>query len=299
MPEEKYVWIDGEFLEWKNAKIHVMSHSLHYGDSVFEGIRFYETERGPAIFRLKDHVKRLAHSISAFGAKPPYNEEEIIQAIKETVKKNKIPSGYIRPLLFFGEKIGLINTGLDLHLAIIVVPFPSYLGEDPIKVKISSIMRIHPKTTDMTAKIGGHYANSILASMEVKNQGYDEALLLDEKGNVAEGPGENFFIVKNKTLITPPIGSILPGITRASVIQIAEDQNIEIAQTPLTIEETKKADEAFFTGTAAEVTPIKSIDDAPIGDGSIGEITSKIKKTFDEVVAGKNEKYIEWLDFVE
>lgn len=299
MEKELFVWIDGKFFPWKKAKIPIMTHSLHYGDSVFEGIRFYETSEGPAIFRLEDHIKRLINSLSAFETQSTYSLKEISEAVKESIKKNKLPSGYIRPIFYFGEKIGLINKGLDVHLAILVMPFPSYLGEDPIKLKTSSYIRVHPKSSIMTAKIGGHYANSILASTEVKNKGYDEALLLDYKGNIAEGPGENIFIVKENKLLTPSEGSILPGITRDSVIKLAKEKNIEVIEKQITLEEVHEADEIFLTGTAAEITPVESIDDIKISDGNIGKITKELKQTFDEIVTGEKDSHLRWLSFIE
>ena len=296
MQGSKYVWLDGELVAWKDAKIHVMSHSLHYGDAAFEGIRFYETKKGSAVFRLKDHVDRLLFSANVFRMNVPYSKEEIVSAIKSTIRKNGLRSGYIRPILFFGEKMGLDNTGLDVHFAVITIPWGSYLGEEAVNVKTSAYVRLHPKTTNTYAKISGHYVNSILASVEVKKVGYQEALLLDYKGFVAEGPGENFFIVKKGVFYTPKLGNILPGITRASVIRIANDLGIKTVEKDIKLKEVYNADEAFFTGTAAEVTPIKSIDDKKMSGKS--QSTKKIKEIFDKAVRGKDPKYLDWLDFV-
>jgi branched-chain amino acid aminotransferase len=299
MDETEFIWMDGELVPWKEAKIHVLTHTLHYGAGVFEGERFYETDKGPVIFRLKDHTDRLFRSAEAFEMKIPFTKEEINKATIETIKANKVNSGYIRPIAFFGYgKMGLNPEGADINVAIAVWPWGSYLGEAAIKVKIPDIIRIHPKTTDPDAKICGNYANSILASLEIKKAGYDEALLLDYKGLISEGPGENFFIVTDGKIYTPKLGTILPGITRKSIIQIAKDEGIELIEKDLTVEEAKNAQEVFFSGTAAEVTAIKQIDDTVIGDGEMGPITTKLKNIFMDVVHGKNNKYEHWLTYV-
>lgn len=298
MTQAGWIWIDGNLVEWDNAKIHVMSHSLHYGDAVFEGIRFYKTEKGPAVFRIAEHIKRLFYSASVFSMKVPYTSQQIATAIKETIKKNKIEEGYIRPILFFGQKMGLSNIDLDVHLAIIAIPWGSYLGDKAVRVKTSSFIRIHPKTSDMDAKISGHYVNSILASVEAKKQGYDEALLLDYKGNVAEGPGENIFIVKEGVLYTPKTGSILPGITRDCIIKIASDKGLKVIEKDLKLEDIYNAEEAFFTGTAAEVTPIAEVDGNKIGKSENFPITEMLKEEYMNAVRGKNKKYENWLEFV-
>jgi branched-chain amino acid aminotransferase len=298
MEETKLIWMDGKLVKWEDAKIHVLTHSLHYGSAVFEGIRFYEAENGkPAVFRLKEHVARLFKSAAAFGMKAAFSEEEISKAILDTIKANEIKAGYIRPLIYFGYgKMGLGLQGAPVNVSIAVWSWGAYLGEKPVRVKTSNFMRIHPKTSFMEAKISGHYVNSILASEEVKAKGYDEALLLDYEGNVAEGPGENFFIVKNSVMITPKLGSILAGITRDSIIKIAKDNGIKVEERKLKLEEVYGADEAFMTGTAAEVTPLESVDDKKIGNGS-RPITEKLKQIYLDAVKGRNKKYESWLSY--
>lgn len=266
---------------------------------MFEGIRCYETDRGPAVFRLKDHIDRLYYSADTLKMKIPFSKEEFIEAVKETVRKNNLKAGYIRPICFFGYgKMGLNPAGAPVNCAIAVWPWGKYLGEDAVKVKTSDYVRIHPKSTHADAKICGHYVNSIFASVEVKEKGYDEALLLDYKGNIAEGPGENIFIVKDGKLLTPPLGTILKGITRASIIQLAKDQGIKVEEKTLTLEEVYNADETLFTGTAAEVTAIRSVDDKPIGNEAPGPVTSKLRDLFMDIVHGKNKKYKNWLAYV-
>jgi len=298
MDETEFIWMDGKLVKWQDAKIHVLTHSLHYGSAVFEGIRAYKTEKGTAIFKLKEHVQRLFKSAAAFGMQVPFTEKQIFDAIVKTVKVNKLESGYIRPLIYFGYgKMGLGLKGAVVNVSISCWPWGKYLGEHAIRVKTSSFIRIHPKSSIMEAKISGHYANSILASEDIHKQGYDEALLLDFEGNVAEGPGENFFIVKNSKLITPKTGTILPGITRDAIIQIARDEGIKVEEKTLTLDEAYNADEAFFTGTAAEITFIDSLDDKKIGNGQ-RQVSEKLKKIFMDSVEGKNENYSGWLTIV-
>ncbi len=299
MEETKFIWMDGKLVPWKDAKVHVLVHTLHYGAGVFEGVRFYETDKGPAVFRLKEHIDRLFYSADTLKMKLPYSKGEFIEAVKGTIKKNNISSGYIRPICFFGYgKMGLNPKGAPVNCSIAVWPWGKYLGEAAVKIKTSKYCRIHPKSTHADAKICGHYVNSIFASIEVKDAGYDEALLLDYKGNIAEGPGENIFIVKDNKLITPPLGTILKGITRASVIQLAKDLGIKVEEKTLTLKEAYNADEAFFTGTAAEVTAIESIDDKKIGKKAPGPITIKLRDAFMDIVHGKTEKYKDWLAYV-
>lgn len=299
MDETKFIWMDGKFVPWKDAKIHVLSHSLHYGAAVFEGIRCYETAKGPAIFRLKEHIDRLYYSAETLKMNIPFSEEDFIDAVLETCRKNEFKAGYIRPICFFGYgKMGLNPKGAPVNCSIAVWPWGAYLGEGAVKVKTSKYIRIHHRSTHADAKICGHYVNSIFASVEVKDSGYDEALLLDYQGNVMEGPGENFFIVKNGKLLTPALGGILKGITRASVMQMAEDLGIKVEETQMKLEDVYKADEAFFTGTAAEITAIASVDDKKIGKSAPGPITAKLKKMFMDIVHGKNEKYEDWLSYV-
>jgi len=299
MEETEFIWMDGKFVKWKDAKVHVLVHTLHYGAGVFEGIRCYETEQGAAVFRLKDHIDRLFYSAGTLKMKIPYSKEEFIEAVRETVRKNNVKSAYIRPICFFGYgKMGLNPKGAPVNCSIAVWPWGKYLGEGSVKVKTSKYIRIHPKSTHADAKICGHYVNSIFASVEVKDKGYDEALLLNTEGFVEEGPGENFYIVKDGKIITPPLGNILPGITRKSVIQIAKDEGIEVIEKNIKLDDVYSADEAFFSGTAAEVTGIESVDDKKIGKEAPGPITTKLRDIFMDVVHGKTEKYKAWLDYV-
>lgn len=294
------IWADGKLLNWDDVKVHVLTPSLHYGDAVFEGIRFYDTDRGPAIFRLKEHVDRFFYSAETFGMKIPFSKEQVFNAIVETVRVNKIKEGYIRPIAIFGYgSMGLKHqTESPVHVYVAVWPWGAYLGESLVRIKTSSFIRIHPKSVRADAKISGYYINSIFASLEAKKAGYDEALLLDYEGNIAEGPGENFFIVKNNALITPPLkGQILPGITRDSVIKIAKDLGISVEERNIGPSDAYSADEAFFTGTAAEITGIREIDDKTIGKGKGGSVTEKIKSAYIDSVHGKNKRYESWLTY--
>ena len=300
MEEVEKIWFNGKFVDWKEAKIHILTHTLHYGGGVFEGIRAYKTERGPAVFRLKDHIKRLFYSAKALEMEIPFSLEEIERAILELIKINKIEECYIRPIVIFGYgKMGLNLKEAPVSVAITLWPWEKYLGEKPIKVKVSRYIRIHPKSTVATAKICGHYVNSILASLEAQKSGFDEALFLDFEGFVAEGPGENIFIVKDKKLFTPLAGSILPGITRDSILKVAKNLNIETQEKKISLKEIKRADEAFFTGTAVEICPIGKIDDILINNGKIGEITKQIKDLYQRIIRGKEKKYLNWLQFIQ
>jgi branched-chain amino acid aminotransferase len=293
------IWMDGKFVGWDQAKVHVLTHTLHYGLGVFEGIRFYETDNGTAVFRLKDHTKRLFDGAKQAFMKVPFTETDINDAVLGTIKINKLKSGYVRPILFYGYgKMGLDPHGAPVNAAIAVWPWGAYLGDGAVKVKTSSFIRLHPKSTHTECKICGHYVNSIFASLEAKKKGYDEALLLDYEGYCAEGPGENLFIVKDGKLFTPMLGNILRGITRKSIIQIANDDGIKVEETKLKLDDVYGADEAFFTGTAAEVTPIESVDGKKIGTEVPGPVTKKLKETFLGIAQGKNEKYKNWLAYV-
>lgn len=296
----KKIWMDGQFVDWDKAFVHVMSHGLHYGSSVFEGVRFYNTPKGPAIFRLEEHTKRLFYSASVLNMTIPFSEEDLNQAQLDLLKIIEVESGYIRPLVFYGYgKMGLNPTGSKVNVSIAAWPWGSYLGEKPIRVKVSKYIRIHPMSVIADAKVSGHYVNSILASLEMQKEGYDEALLLDFEGNVAEGPGENLFIVKNGNVYTPQLGTILPGITRASIIELLEKEfDIKVIEKKVTLEEVMNADEAFYTGTAAEIQPIGSIDNQNIKDGNTGELTTKIREMFMNIVEGKNDKYKHWLNYI-
>ena len=300
MEQTKKIWFDGKFVDWEDAKIHVLTHALHYGSGIFEGIRAYKTEKGPAIFRLSEHIDRFFYSASALDMEVPFSKEEIVNAVLEIVKVNEIEECYIRPIVFFGYgKMGLNPKGSSVQAVIAVWPWGAYLGDkEAIRVKISKYIRIHPKSTIADAKITGHYVNSILAFLEIQKAGFDEALLLDYKGYIAEGPGENIFIIKNKKFFTPCLETILAGITRDSVIKIAKDLGFEVEEKKFTVEELKSADEAFFSGTAVEICPIGQIDETLINQGNIGEITQRIKEIYSRIVRGKEQRYLNWLTFV-
>lgn len=299
MDEAKLIWMDGRFVNWKDATTHVLTHALHYGSGVFEGIKCYKTDKGPAIFRLNDHIDRLYKSASVFAMEIPYTKDEFIAATIELIKKNELDACYIRPILFYGYKNLGVNPGDNPIVSVIAAwHWTNYLGKPVVRVMTSSIMRIHPDTTDTGAKICGHYINSIQANMEAKKAGYDEALMKDEDGYVVEGSAENLFIVKGGKLYTPPLGNILPGITRDSIMVLARDSGIEVVEKRLALEEIKDADEVFFTGTAAEVAAIGEVDDAVI-DGAPGPITSKLKEQFLNIVHGKSDAHQDWLTFVE
>ena len=294
------IWMDGQFVDWRDANIHVLTHTLHYGMGVFEGVRCYETSSGSAIFRLKDHTQRLLNSAKIFQMKLGYSKEELMQAQLETVRRNKLKSCYIRPIVWIGsERMGIATNDNKIHIAIAAWPWGAYLGEEGlakgIRVKTSSFTRHHVNVSMVRAKASGYYINSILAHQEVCSMGYDEALLLDTEGYVSEGAGENLFIVKSGRLYTPDLASCLDGITRDSVMTIAKDFGIEIIEKRITRDEIYCADEAFFTGTAAEVTPIRELDDRTIGEGRRGPITETIQTSFFDAVSGKAPKYQSWL----
>ncbi|MDA1196385.1 MAG: branched-chain amino acid transaminase [Nanoarchaeota archaeon] len=292
------IWMDGELVNWQDAKIHVISHALHYGSSVFEGIRCYKTEKGTAIFRLKEHVERLFLSAETLAMKVPFSKEQIEQAIIETVKTNKLETGYIRPLIFYGYgKMGLDPVGAPVNVTIAVWPWGSYLGDEAVKLKTAETIRLHPKSFKPQAKVGGFYVNSIYAHQEAKKAGFNEALMLDHEGNIAEGPGENIFMMKDGKIITAKAGSILPGITRDTILTIAKDNNIEIEERTVTPEELKQADEVFMVGTAAEVTLVDQIDDTEIKNNHTEEKAKFFRTTYLDIVQGKQDKYKDWLTF--
>ncbi|CDM25340.1 branched-chain amino acid transaminase [Castellaniella defragrans] len=297
------IWYDGKLVPWRDATTHVLTHSLHYGLAVFEGVRAYRTDHGTAIFRLEDHTKRLFNSAHIYQMKIPFSREAISEAQIEVVRRNELESCYIRPLVFYGsEKMGVSPRGASVHVAIAAWAWGAYLGEDALKqgirVKISSYARQHVNVTMPRAKIASTYANSILANAEALDHGYDEAILLDTQGFVAEGSGENLFIVRDGVLYEPDIACALTGITRASVHQIAADLGLRVESRRLTRDDLYIADEAFFTGTAAEVTPIREIDGRQIGAGERGPVTAQIQKAFFDAVSGKTPKYHHWLSRV-
>ena len=295
-----FIWQDGKLVPWREATTHVLTHSLHYGLAVFEGVRAYKTVNGTAIFKLKEHTDRLFDSAHIYRMPMPYDKETLMEAQKEVVRANKLESAYIRPLAFYGsEKMGVSPKGAKTHVAIAAWPWGAYLGEEGmekgIRVKTSSYTRHHVNVSMCRAKYSGTYANSILANMEATEHGYDEALLLDVDGFVAEGAGENLFVVKNGQIYEPEIASALIGITRATVHTLAKELGYTVVSKRLTRDDIYIADEAFFTGTAAEVTPIRELDGRQIGAGRRGPITTQIQSLFFDVVNGKVPAHADWL----
>jgi len=296
-----WIWFDGELVPWREAKVHVLTHTLHYGMGVFEGVRAYPTSEGPAIFRLQDHTKRLFRSAKIMGMRLPFSEEEVNEAQRIVVRENGLEAAYIRPMAFYGsEGMGLHAEGLCVHLIVAAWPWGTYLGEDGlargIRVKTASFVRQHVNAAMCKAKTNGHYVNSMLAVAEAQRCGYDEALLLDPDGYVAEGSGENIFIVRNGKLMTPELTNALDGITRATIIELARNElGLEVIERRITRDEVYIADEAFFTGTAAEVTPIRELDGRTIGEGTRGPITEKLQSLYFDVVHGRLPKYRHWL----
>jgi branched-chain amino acid aminotransferase len=298
-----FIWYDGRIVPWREATTHVCTHTLHYGMGVFEGLRAYKTVRGTAIFRLPEHTDRLYRSAHIFGMKIPYPREELLEAQKEVVRLNKLESCYVRPIAFYGpEALGISAKTLSVHVAIAAWPWGAYLGADGlekgIRVKTSSFTRHHVNVTMCKAKAVGSYSNSILAHQEAAADGYDEALLLDVDGFVAEGSGENVFIVRKGVIYTPDLTSALEGITRDTVVQLAEEQGLRVVEKRITRDEVYVADEAFFTGTAAEVTPIRELDNRAIGAGRRGPVTERLQAMFFDVVNARSEKHLGWLSFV-
>ncbi|MGB4911449.1 MAG: branched-chain amino acid transaminase [Candidatus Dechloromonas phosphoritropha] len=298
-----FIWQDGQLVPWREATTHVLTHSLHYGMSVFEGVRAYKTERGTAIFRLEDHTNRLFNSAHIFQMAMPFDKATINEAHKEVLRANDLEAGYLRPIAFYGsEKMGVSPKGAKVHIVIAAWPWGAYLGEDGlergIRVKVSSFTRHHVNISMVRAKASGHYINSILANNEVTNEGYDEAMLLDPEGYVAEGAGENLFIVKQGKLFTPDLTSCLEGITRATVLQIAAELGLSVQEKRITRDEVYCCDEAFFTGTAAEVTPIRELDGRQIGIGRRGPITAQIQAKYFDVVNGRSAQHDNWLAYI-
>ena len=294
------IWYDGKMVPWRNATTHVLTHSLHYGLAVFEGLRAYKTINGTAIFRLKEHTERLLNSAHIYMMKIPYDRETLMQAQKDVVRSNNLESCYVRPIAFYGsEKMGVSPKGAKVHVAIAAWPWGAYLGADGlekgIRVKTSSFARHHVNVSMCRAKYSGTYANSILANMEATEHGYDEGLLLDVDGFVAEGAGENLFMIKGNRIVEPELNSALIGITRDSVIQLAADLGYKVEAKRITRDDLYIADEVFFTGTAAEVTPVREVDGRTVGTGKRGPITEKLQSMFFDVVNGRSEKYRHWL----
>jgi len=295
------IWMDGVLVDWRDAKIHVLSHTLHYGCGAFEGVRAYDTANGTAIFRLQEHTERLFNSAKILRMKIPFTPEQVNEAQCTVVRENNLKTGYVRPLTWIGsQKLGVSPKGNQIHLMVAAWTWGAYLGEEGMKrgirVKTSSYTRHHVNITMTQAKAVSNYTNSILANMEALDDGYDEALLLDASGFVSEGAGENIFVVKGGVIYTPDLSAgALNGITRNTVFHIAKDLGLEIVQKRITRDEIYIADEAFFTGTAAEVTPIRELDRVEIGIGSRGPVTEKIQSAFFDIVNGRNTKYAHWL----
>ena len=295
------IWLDGQLVDWRDAKIHVLTHTLHYGCGAFEGVRAYNTVNGTAIFRLEEHTQRLFNSAKILRMKMPFTPDQVNEAQKEVIRANKLASGYIRPLVWIGsEKLGVSPRGNTIHVMVAAWAWGAYLGEDGmakgIRVKTSSYTRHHVNITMTQAKAVSNYSNSILANMEALDDGYDEALLLDSAGFVSEGAGENVFLIKDGAIYTPDLSAgALNGITRNTVLHIAKDLGIEVVQKRITRDECYIADEMFFTGTAAEVTPIRELDRVQIGAGQRGPLTEKIQSAFFDIVNGRNPKYAHWL----
>ncbi len=299
--ENSYLWFNGEFRLWKDATIHVMSHVVHYGSSVFEGIRCYDNPRGPVIFRLKEHIRRMYRSAKIYRMEIPYPEETVVQACKDVIVKNQLSEAYIRPIVFRGyHSLGVDPSACPVEVVIGAWPWGKYLGstalEEGVDVCVSTWQKFRPNTLPAMAKSGGNYLNSQLVKLEAKINGFVEGILLDSNGYISEGSGENIFLVVDGKMYTPPYSaSILPGITRNSAIQLAKELGIEVIETFIPREMLYIADEVFFTGTAAEITPIRSIDRIPIGKGKPGEITLAIQKRFFDIIRGDAEDKYHWL----
>jgi branched-chain amino acid aminotransferase len=302
IPEAEKIWMDGELIDWAEAKIHVLTHTLHYGSGVFEGIRAYETPKGTAVFRLSDHIRRLYQSAFIYRKEIPFTQEQLVEATKQVVRANGLASCYIRPIVFRGYgEMGLNPLSAPVNVAIAAWPWGTYLGDEGIKhgvrAKISSFRRNDVNHIPPAAKACGQYLNSILAKIEVTEAGYDEAILLNNNGFVADGSGENVFIVRKGALYTPPTSSgALEGITRDSIIRIAEDMEIPFRERDLVRTDLYLADEAFFTGTAAEVVPIREVDDRVLGEP--GPVTRRLQEAFFRIVHGEDPRYEHWLEHV-
>jgi branched-chain amino acid aminotransferase len=294
------IWMDGKFVAWNEAKVHVLTHTLHYGTGVFEGIRCYKADGGPAVFRLKEHVDRFFASMHILQMVSPFTATQVHDAILETIRINRIDACYIRPLAFIGYgAMGIFPMDNPISISVAVWPWGSYLGEEGLKngirVKISSYTRPNINATMVRAKTTANYANSLLAKREALKDGYDEALLLDTDGYVAEGSGENVFLVRNGVIKTPPLTAILEGITRDTIIRLAGEHGLRLVEERFTRDELYIADEAFFTGTAAEITPIREVDNRRIGSGKPGPITQQLQSAFFDIVHGRSKKHADWL----
>lgn len=297
MKKTKKIWLDGKLINWSAARIHIVNHSLHYGTAAFEGIRCYNGPVGPAIFRLDDHVRRLCYSAKIIGHKINFSVIQLKKAVLDTVKVNNLQECYIRPLVFFESGEVGIRTSNSSKVSIMAWPWQPMLDSRGIDASISKYIRLYPQSVDINAKISGYYSNSFLASLAV-NKKNEEAIMLDWRGYVAEGPGENIFMVKNKKLFTPRSGNILPGITRDSILRIAWDMGIKISEKNIKPSELKLADEVFFTGTAVEICPVVKINNRKIGGGVPGSMTLKIREEYGRAIRGQNSRYKKWLTYV-
>jgi len=303
LKEAEKIWMDGKFVNWKDARVHVLTHTLHYGVGAFEGIRCYKAGDGSAIFRLDDHVERLFTSAHIMSIEIPYTRDEIKEAIKKTVRVNRLDACYIRPIVYVGYgSMGLYVEDNPINVAIAAWTWGSYLGDEGLKkgirVKISSFTRHHVNISMTRAKVPGYYVNSILAKKEVKAAGYDEAVLLDPDGYVAEGSGENIFIVRKGIMKTTPLTSILAGITRDSIIHLSREMGMTVVEERFTRDDLYIADEAFLTGTAAELTPIREVDNRVIGTGKPGPVTQRLQDAFFNIVQGREKRYKDWLTYL-
>ncbi len=297
------IWFDGEMVAWRDATVHVLTHTLHYGMGCFEGVRAYHADQGTAIFALEAHTNRLMDSCKILGMKLPYSKQQLLDAQIAAVRDNHLDSAYIRPMCFYGsEGMGLRADGLNVHCIVAAWEWGTYLGQEAlekgIRIKTSSFTRHHVNIAVTKAKANGQYINSMMALSEALNDGYDEALLLDPEGYVAEGSGENIFVIKDGIIYTPELTSALNGITRKTIFTLADDLGFEIREKRITRDEIYIADEAFFTGTAAEVTPISELDNRPIGNGIRGPITEKMQSAYFDLVHGRNEKHMDLLTFI-
>lgn len=298
------IWLDGRMVPWAEATTHVLTHSLHYGSGVFEGLRAFATERGPAIFRLQEHTNRLFTSAGCVDMTIPFSQEEINRACIDVVQKNRLETAYIRPICFYGaEGLGLHAKGLEVHTAVAAWEWGAYLGveglERGIRVYTSSIIRDRVNSPLTSSKICGNYVYSAVATAQAKQAGYDEALLLEADGRISEGSGENLFIVRDGVLETPALGSALDGITRRTIIELAQEADLEVRENRLVRDDLLQCEEAFFTGTAADVTPIRELDGEAIGNGQRGPITSQLQQQYQDIVSGRSERHLHWLTLVE
>jgi len=297
------VWLNGKFVDWKDAKIHVLTHGLHYGTAIFEGMRCYDTIHGPAVFRMKDHYERMLHGVKIYEFSIDYTVEQLRAITKELIVKNKLKSCYVRPICYVAtEGIGIDITDAPFGLAIIALPFGKYFGskvEKGISCGVSSWERIGSTILSPHVKASANYLNSVLAKKEAVNEGYDEAIMLSESGRVSEGTGENLFIVDRGKLATPPLyDGVLAGVTRDSILELAKEMDVVVNERPMLRDELYTADEVFLCGTAAEITPVISIDKKKVGDGKPGPVTKELQSAFNSIVSGKDERFVKWLDFV-